>query len=63
MAIKKKTRKKMLMNYYDDSTYEMCKKTSRTAAFKWLAEANRFFYKSCPRKIWKLRMRAREMGW
>ena len=63
MNKKKKTRKEMLMNYYDESTHEMCKNTSREAAFRWLAEANRFLYNSLPKKTWELRMEARKLGW
>lgn len=37
--------KEMLMNYYGDETFEMCKNISREDAFRWLTQANEFLNK------------------
>lgn len=60
----KRITRKMLMNCYDEETYRTCKEISREDAFRWLAEANRFFVKiKGINKIFKEEQRLKEMGW
>ena len=42
---------------------DWCSDLTDKQRLKWLVEANRFFYKACSKKIWKLRMRSRDLGW
>ena len=64
MRRSKKITKAMLMNCYDDKTFEMCKGMSRESVFEWLAEANRFFLKvKGIDKILEEEKRMRKMGW
>ena len=40
-----KITKRMLMNYYGNEMFEMCKNVSREDAFRWLTQANQFLNK------------------
>jgi hypothetical protein len=60
----KKTTRRMLINYYDDETYQMCKNLSHADAFRWLTRANQFLNKIVGiEKRLENEEAMRKMGW
>jgi len=47
----------------EDAEYlKWCSKLTDTQRFKWLEEANKFLRATCSDKVWKIRMKMRELG-
>ncbi|MEA3492970.1 MAG: DUF6036 family nucleotidyltransferase [Candidatus Margulisiibacteriota bacterium] len=58
-----KKRKGYRLTKEDKDYLKWCSKLTDSQRLKWLEEANRFIYKACSPKIWKMRMLSRERGW
>lgn len=59
----KKSKKKMLFNFYTDKELLGFSKLSKASVLKWLEEANRFLYKS-KIKNWKTEEELmKKIGW
>jgi hypothetical protein len=64
MEHKKKRSQRMLLNFYNEETHEMCKKFSLNSVLRWLAETNRNLVRKKGRsKILEEEEKLREIGW
>lgn len=64
MIIKqKKSRRKMLLDFFASEDLRKFKRISNKAALEWLEEANRFLYKSDPKRWQKEEALMKKIGW
>jgi len=57
-----KIRKYFKMAVGDADYLKWCAKLTDLQRLRWLEEANRFLRAACSDKVWKIRMKLREMG-